>query len=76
MDDISWADNAVSELQFQCLTIASQHGIDTTEILKYICPKHCSYRGNCVNGQCYCNEGTIKLFLYSNNCYVILKISA
>ena len=65
MDDLTWAQNAVREMEYQCLTTAMGETDGTSSashtspraILKYMCPNQCSARGRCVNGECICNGG-------------------
>ncbi len=65
MDDLSWAENAVGEMEFLCLTSAMEQDPSAAQddnlapenIVRFMCPRQCSGRGRCVESRCNCNTG-------------------
>ena len=79
MSDLSWAENAVRESEYKCLTTAMQStntsGVNSQDVAKHLCPNHCNRNGNCVDGKCVCNEGTAgldKCLLWCGMAYLIM----
>ena len=71
MDDLGWAQNAVREMEFQCVTQSIQRSPstdqsvpDSTQVVRHICPNQCSDRGKCVQGRCVCQQGIWSSFLW------------
>ena len=74
MDDLSWARNAVGEMEYQCLTTSMQNSdsggvhnprLSPQNVIRYMCPNQCNARGKCVDGECICTGGMKTLTSFS-----------
>ena len=60
MDDVTWSENAVREMEFSCLTSSMMNDEgQAAELANDMCPRDCLRNGTCSNGVCVCNQGNV-----------------